>query len=166
MHDSIRQISQKYTNSLERDENFVPYTRERMKLPPKEVAARSDYEEILGEAPLFILIRLVLMQTLGWPSYLLFNTMGAEAYPPGTNVSVDHGLIWRYLKFLNRRDQHFSPWSPLFKPKERVLIAISDVGILAMSVVLYKWTQVVGLANFMKLYLIPWLVSTGKGDVI
>ncbi|KAH8102903.1 delta-12 fatty acid desaturase [Cristinia sonorae] len=129
----------KYTNSLERDENFVPYTRDRMKLPQEEVAQPIDYEEILGEAPLFILLRLVAMQILGWPSYLFFNTMGAESYPPGTN--------------------HFSPYSPLFKPKERLLIVLSDVGIFAMSIVLFRWTQVVGFTNFMKLYLIPWLIT-------
>jgi len=129
----------KYTNSLEHDENFVPYTRERLALPEEEKATAMDYEEILGEAPLFILIRLVMMQILGWPSYLFFNTMGAEAYPPGTN--------------------HFSPYSPLFKPKERALIVLSDIGIIAMSFVLFRWTQVVGCANFLKLYLIPWLIT-------
>ncbi|TCD68243.1 hypothetical protein EIP91_011312 [Steccherinum ochraceum] len=129
----------KYTNSLERDENFVPYTRDRMKLPKEEVATAMDYEEILGEAPLFILIRLIMQQALGWPAYMFFNTMGAEMYPAGTN--------------------HFSPWSPLFKPKERHLIAFSDVGVLGMSYALYQWTQVVGLASFMKLYFIPWLIT-------
>lgn len=47
-----------------------------------------DYEELLEDAPLFVLIRLVLMQLLGWPSYIFFNTMGSRAYPKGTNVCV------------------------------------------------------------------------------
>lgn len=30
---------------------------------------------------------MLLMQLLGWQSYLLQNTLGSPIYPPGTNVS-------------------------------------------------------------------------------
>ncbi|TCD65363.1 hypothetical protein EIP91_002761 [Steccherinum ochraceum] len=127
----------KYTNSMEHDENWVPRTREMLGIP--EHHEGTDYEELLGEAPLFILGRLVLQQILGWPAYLIDNTLGSPVYPAWTN--------------------HFSPYSPLFKPKERFLIAMSDVGVAIMAVILYRWTQDVGSANLMKLYVIPWLLS-------
>lgn len=68
-----------------------------MKLPKEEVATAMDYEEILGEAPLFILIRLIMQQALGWPAYMFFNTMGAEMYPAGTNVSFKLHDVFAYV---------------------------------------------------------------------
>ena len=65
----------------------MPYTRERLSLPKEGVATAIDYDEILGEAPLVTLLKLFVMQALGLHSYLTFNTLGAEAYPPGTSVS-------------------------------------------------------------------------------
>jgi hypothetical protein len=55
---------------------------------------------------------------------------------------------------------HFHPSSPLFKPHERKDIIVSDIGLTAMSCVLYFWTQEVGLANFAKLYLVPYIVRS------
>lgn len=69
-----------------------------MKLPKEEVATAMDYQEILGEAPLVILIRVVMMQILGWPSYMFFNTMGAEMYPPGTNVRA-YRCVDRHISY-------------------------------------------------------------------
>ncbi|KAH8093959.1 fatty acid desaturase-domain-containing protein [Cristinia sonorae] len=129
----------KYTNSIEKDENWVPRTREMYNLPPEEKASEMDYEDLFGDTPIYTLGRLIAQQVLGWPAYLIDNTLGNPVYPRWTN--------------------HFSPYSPLFKPKERSLIAISDVGVFIMAVILYRWTQEVGAAAFMKLYLIPWLLS-------
>ena len=77
----------KFTNSIERDENFVPSTRSELKLPEEAKATSQDYKEILEEAPLFVLARILFMQLLGWQTYILFNVMGSRAYPKGTNVS-------------------------------------------------------------------------------
>ncbi|THH19426.1 hypothetical protein EUX98_g8782 [Antrodiella citrinella] len=129
----------KYTNSMEHDENWVPRTREDLNLPSEGKATKIDYEDMFGDTPLYILGRLVLQQILGWPAYLIDNTLGNRSYPHWTN--------------------HFSPYSVLFKPKERLLIAMSDVGVLYMALHLWRWTQVVGVTSFLKLYLIPWLLS-------
>ena len=73
--------------SLERDENFVPRTRKDYNLPSESVAKNSDYHEIFEETPIYTLVRMFLMQALGWQYYLLTNAMGSPSYPPGTNVS-------------------------------------------------------------------------------
>ena len=56
--------SQKATGSIERDENYVPYTRKQFKLPSEKMAKRRDYEEIFGETPIYTLGGLLIMQFL------------------------------------------------------------------------------------------------------
>ncbi|CAL1704018.1 unnamed protein product [Somion occarium] len=132
-------LHHKFTNSLERDENFVPPTRSELQLPDEQNASVKDYEELLEDAPIFVLFRLVCMQLLGFPCYMLFNTMGSRAYPKGTN--------------------HFSPNSPLFRPKDRWLIIGSDIGLLFMSAFLFWWANVAGISSVVKFYLIPYLIT-------
>ena len=50
---------------METDEVFVPYLRSEMKLPPKEVAHKQDYDEILSESPLYTLAWVLVMQIFG-----------------------------------------------------------------------------------------------------
>ncbi|EAU82982.2 delta-12-fatty acid desaturase [Coprinopsis cinerea okayama7 len=88
----------KATSSMERDENYVPYTRSKYNLPDETKATKADYEEIFEETPLWTLWRMFVMQMFGWWVYLSQNTMGAPMYPPGTN--------------------HFNPNSALFKPEQ------------------------------------------------
>lgn len=47
---------------MERDENYVPYTRGQYKLPDAQSAKQADYEEILEETPIYTLYRLFIMQ--------------------------------------------------------------------------------------------------------
>ncbi|KAF5356411.1 hypothetical protein D9758_009483 [Tetrapyrgos nigripes] len=124
--------------SLERDENYIPRTRSQYQLPSELEARLADYNDMFDETPIYILIRMVFMQTFGWYAYLFTNAQGSPRYPQGTN--------------------HFSPYSAIFKPSERKGIIASDVGLIVMIAILYKWTQSVGLSYFMKLYLIPYLI--------
>ncbi|ESK86228.1 delta-12 fatty acid desaturase [Moniliophthora roreri MCA 2997] len=124
--------------SVERDENYVPRVRSDLGLPPKAVAKVSDYHELFEETPLYTLLRMLIMQLLGWHYYLVANAMGSPRYPPGTN--------------------HFSPSSPLFKERERNKIIASNIALVAMTAILYRWTQTVGSAAFVKLYFIPYLL--------
>ncbi len=55
--------------------------------------------------------------------------------------------------------QHFSPYSSLFKPEERYGIIASDVGLIAMSFVLYTWATNIGFAKFVMLYGVPYIVN-------
>jgi len=124
---------------MEREENYVPRTRSGYKLPPQAKMRTIDYEEIFEEMPLLTLGRMVLMQLLGMQSYLLRNSMGSPMYPPGTN--------------------HFSPSSPLFKSQERRGIIASDIGLCIMASLLGVFCTQVGLANFVRFYVIPYLLA-------
>ncbi|KAG2003676.1 delta-12-fatty acid desaturase [Coprinopsis cinerea AmutBmut pab1-1] len=124
----------KATSSMERDENYVPYTRSKYNLPDETKATKADYEEIFEETPLWTLWRMFVMQMFGWWVYLSQNTMGAPMYPPGTN--------------------HFNPNSALFKPEQRNSIILSNVGIGSMAVMLY----LAGKEFFLWYYLPPYLL--------
>ncbi|KAJ7043561.1 delta-12 fatty acid desaturase [Mycena alexandri] len=127
----------KATMSVERDENYVPRTRKDYALPPESVAELADYYEIFEDAPLYTLLRILIMQIFGWPLYLFTNAMGSPRHPRGTN--------------------HFLPSSAIFEPRQRNYILASDVGIGLMGFVLYLWTCQVGFANFLKLYFVPFM---------
>lgn len=58
---------------MEMDEVFVPYLRSEMKLPPKEVAQKHDYDEILSESPLYTLARVLVMQIFGHREWRLLR---------------------------------------------------------------------------------------------
>jgi omega-6 fatty acid desaturase (delta-12 desaturase) len=81
--------------SVERDENYVPRTRRNYGLPSESTATPADYHEIFEETPIYMLLRMLLMQAVGWQYYLCSNVMGSPMYPPGTNVSWIYGeFIW------------------------------------------------------------------------
>ncbi|KAK0465151.1 fatty acid desaturase-domain-containing protein [Desarmillaria tabescens] len=125
----------KATSSMERDENYVPYLRSDYGLPSKEKARQFDYDEVFEETPIYTLSRMLIMQGLGWWVYLAKNTMGSKMYSSGTN--------------------HFDPDSPLFKPEQRNAIIISDIGLIAMVLLL----TYAGPGFFFKYYLVPYLLT-------
>ena len=55
---------QKSTNSLERDETYIPPTRKDFKLPDGKIAVRMDYTEVLEETPAFTLFKMFVRQFL------------------------------------------------------------------------------------------------------
>ncbi|TFK67567.1 hypothetical protein BDN72DRAFT_879552 [Pluteus cervinus] len=132
---STHHAHHKATSSMERDENYVPYLRSDFNLPPQNQATRLDYTEVFEETPIYTLVRMFIMQGLGWWVYLMKNTMGSKMYPPGTN--------------------HFDPNSPLFKPDQRNSIIISNVALTFMSVLLFK----AGSNFVLWYYLVPYLLT-------
>ena len=72
--------------SVERDENYVPRTRTDYGLPRESSATFSDYSDIFEETPIYTLMRMIIMQLLGFQCYLLRNVLGSPMYPSGTNV--------------------------------------------------------------------------------
>ncbi|KAG5635515.1 hypothetical protein H0H81_010978 [Sphagnurus paluster] len=68
---STHHAHHKATASIERDENYVPYTRSEYNLPDAKRVTKADYAEIFEETPIYTL----------FPK----NTMGSKMYPPGTN---------------------------------------------------------------------------------
>ncbi|TEB29826.1 hypothetical protein FA13DRAFT_1734161 [Coprinellus micaceus] len=126
----------KATGSMERDENYVPYTRSKFNLPPESKATSFDYAEVFEETPFFTLFRMTIMQTFGWWMYLTQNTMGAPHHPPGTN--------------------HFGTGSSLFKEEQRMSIVLSNAGIGCMALLLY----LSGREFFLWYYLPPIVMFT------
>lgn len=122
----------KATASMERDENYVPYTRSKYNLPDEQTVKKFDYSEAFEETPLATVYRLFIQQFFGWWIYLSINLMGGVSHPPGTN--------------------HFNPNSTLFKPHHRNSIIISDISLALMLCILYQ----VGWDFVSKFYLIPY----------
>jgi hypothetical protein len=64
--------------------SYVPNTRSQMGLPPKS-QRHIDYEEYLGDTPIYTMFKLLRQQLLGFPVYLLSNASGQKDYPRWTN---------------------------------------------------------------------------------
>jgi len=129
----------KAVGSIEREENYVPRTRTDFGLPAESIARVTDYHDVFEETPIYTLIRMILMQLLGWQAYLCFNTLGSPMYPEGTN--------------------HFSPSSSLFKENQRRSVSASNIGLSVMICILTEYSRAVGVGAFIKIYVIPYLLA-------
>ncbi|KAH8102900.1 fatty acid desaturase-domain-containing protein [Cristinia sonorae] len=125
----------KTVGSLERDENYIPYTRSQMKLPPPDRATRADYAEILEETPIYTAVMMFVMQAFGWWLYLGHNAMGSPRHPAGTS--------------------HLNPYSTIFTKEQRRGIIISDVALISMGTLLYYYGSHYGWTKFIAMWLIP-----------
>ncbi|PFH50487.1 hypothetical protein AMATHDRAFT_193081 [Amanita thiersii Skay4041] len=132
---STHHAHHKATSSMERDENYVPYLRSEFNLPSEKSAQKVHYSEIFEETPFYTFMKLFVMQGFGWWIYLAKNQMGSKMYPPGTN--------------------HFNPYSPLFKDRQRVSILMSDVGLVVMLAILAN----MGPRFLAQYYIIPYFCS-------
>ncbi|KIJ33544.1 hypothetical protein M422DRAFT_183103 [Sphaerobolus stellatus SS14] len=122
--------------SMEKDEVYVPKTRADLGIP-KEGKEPIDYEEYLGDTPIYTLFMLIRQQLFAFPAYLLFNVSGQKTYPKWTN--------------------HFDPNSILFNPSQRGVIIASNIGIMFMAWIVTLASSIYGTANVAKYYGIPWL---------
>ncbi|KAI0768231.1 linoleoyl phosphatidylcholine delta-12 acetylenase [Trametes elegans] len=125
--------------SMERDEVYVPKTRSDLGIP-QEGTRKIDYDEYLGDTPIYTLYMLVRQQVLAFPAYLLFNVSGQKSYPKWTN--------------------HFDPSSILFSREQRNAVLISNFGILVMIALVRQACAVWGAAAVLTFYGIPWLCVT------
>lgn len=155
---STHHAHHKATNSIERDENYLPRTRSDYQLPSENIALVSDYHEIFEETPIYTLTRMVFMQLLGWQYYLMTNIMGNPSYPEGTNVRWPLFCSYHLPYLRGLALQHFNPSSTLFKPHERNGIIASNFGLGFVALILSRWTLEIGISNFIKFYFIPYLV--------
>uniref|UniRef100_A0A0D9XJ08 Fatty acid desaturase domain-containing protein n=1 Tax=Leersia perrieri TaxID=77586 RepID=A0A0D9XJ08_9ORYZ len=117
------------TSSQECDEVFVP----RLK---SELPWYSPYVYKYNN-PIARLVLLVVQLTVGWPMYLAFNTWG-RIYP--------------------RFACHFDPWGPIYKGGERICIIISDIGMVVVSLTLYKLSVAYGFWWVVRIYGVPLLI--------
>ncbi|KAL1685577.1 hypothetical protein GGG16DRAFT_129329 [Schizophyllum commune] len=126
--------------AMERDEVYVPETRADLGLPPADEARPVEYDEIMGDTPLYTPFVLVRQQLVAFPAYLLFNVSGQKTYPEATN--------------------HFDPKSTLFTPEQRTVVLSSNAGIGAKVIAAISASHVYSLAAVVKFYGIPWLLVT------
>ncbi|KAF5318801.1 hypothetical protein D9619_011052 [Psilocybe cf. subviscida] len=122
--------------SMERDEVYVPKTREDLNLPEKP-NHEIDWDELLGDTPLYTLFMLVRQQVLAFPAYLLFNVSGQKTYPKWTN--------------------HFDPNSILFTKAQRNAVIMSNLGIAFMVWAVVYSSSIYGASEVIKYYMFPWL---------
>jgi len=125
--------------SMERDEVYVPKTREDLGIP-EEGEGEIDYDEIFGDTPLYTLYMLVRQQLFAFPAYLFYNVSGQKRYPKGTN--------------------HFDPNSILFTKEQQAVVHLSNIGLTVMTWVFYHACSMFGTAQVVKYYGIPWLMVT------
>jgi len=125
---------------MERDEVYVPKTRSDLGIPREDSDHPIDYEEYLGDTPIYTLYTLIRQQLLAFPAYLIYNVSGQKNYPEGTN--------------------HFNPNSVLFTATQRDAVLVSNLGILTMMCIVGFAYQTWGAAAVIKYYGIPWLCVT------
>ncbi|KAL1676410.1 hypothetical protein EV122DRAFT_291938 [Schizophyllum commune] len=131
--------------AMERDEVYVPKTRADLGLPPADEAWSADYDEILGDTPLYTLFMLVRQQLVAFPAYLpvLFNVSGQKTYLVSQSRGSSSGSLLT-----------------LFTPEQRNAVLLSNAGIGAMIIAVISASHVHSLAAVVKYYGIPWLVVT------
>ncbi|PFH48438.1 hypothetical protein AMATHDRAFT_65423 [Amanita thiersii Skay4041] len=126
--------------SMERDEVYVPKTREDLNIPDEKPGEKIDYDELLGDTPIYTLYMLLRQQFLAFPAYLLWNVSGQKNYPKWTN--------------------HFDPNSILFTKEQRNSVILSNIGIATMVWLVSEASSRYGAAQVIKYYGIPWLMVT------
>lgn len=136
---STHHAHHKGVQSIERDENYVPYTRSDYRLPAEAIAHPTDYHEIFEETPIYTLMRMVFMQIMGWNTYLLTNIGGNPSHPAGSN--------------------HFQPSSSLFKPREHAKIVASNIGLGVTITLLTLWSRRSGFWDVFRFYLVPYILT-------
>ncbi|KKK25492.1 hypothetical protein ARAM_002056 [Aspergillus rambellii] len=142
----------RYTNNKQRDTAFVPRTEKEAADSPNYLPA---WLEMLEDTPIYSCLSLLAHQLGGWQLYLLcYVTSGPKSRPiQAKNTS----------RF--QTQSHFDPTSSLFTPSQRILIVISDIGLLLTGAAIYYLGQQVGLLKTFLLYFVPyfwvhhWLVA-------
>lgn len=90
--------------------------------------------------PIQIVFGLLVMLVFGWPMYLINNTSGHSA--PGFN-------------------SHFWPYSSIFNDNDRFKVQLSNLGLVAWSVILVVLGNAIGSSLLLRLYLPPLLIVNG-----
>eukprot|EP01080_Neovahlkampfia_damariscottae_P009972 gene9972-2291_t len=118
-----------YTGNFDRDEVFVP----------QEIdSAKESFIESFTETPIGNLLLTIVVLLIGWPYYLIANA--------SSNAQFKH-----------LRANHFEPESPIFKPRHRKLIILSNIGVLLMISGLIYMTFQLGFKSMLLYYFIPYL---------
>lgn len=118
--------------NIEHDETFVPTLEE------ESTAIDKVFALIPG-------LKTVTYLLFGWPMYLLFNVSAGKKYK-------QMGKKW-----IN----HFAPNSPIFQTKDRHLILLTDVCLVAFISGLIFWGHVTSWWQPVSLFILPYLICNG-----
>ncbi|KAL4882565.1 fatty acid desaturase-domain-containing protein [Aspergillus karnatakaensis] len=133
----------RYTGHMEKDTAFVPWTE-------KDHASKPNYLpgwlEMFEDTPIYSFLSLLAHQLAGWQMYLIFNvTAGTKSKPV---VAKTEG--WR-------SSSHFDPTANLWTEGQRILILISDIGLLLVAGAVWYLAQHVGWTKTFLIYFVPYL---------
>ena len=132
-----------YANNLTMDHNYVPPQREDYKA---SLTFNSEGSQtVLEDSPIFVLLRILLQQVIGFPWYLL------------TNISAAPGSFVRAPSKSPFDKSHFAPTGSLFRDTEFSLILVSDLGLATMVLGLWLSSQRIGFSMLALLYLQPYM---------
>ncbi|OKL61999.1 hypothetical protein UA08_02916 [Talaromyces atroroseus] len=148
----------RYTNNIEKDTAFVPETWKSAKIPETSSSTTASpmplggnlaaWGEMIHDTPIYTTFSLLRHQLLGWQAYLLFYvTAGSDSIPSSSGVATSKSSV----------QSHFDPFSALFRPSQRHLIVLSDLGLILVGTALYFLGQSLGGFKIMLLYVIPYL---------
>ena len=138
------------TGNLERDMVFVPSTREQYATKMGKMV--HELAEMTEETPIFTALNLIGQQLIGWTMYLCNNVTGHNNH---AKVAGERGIGKQNGPFGGVN--HFQPSSPIFDEKDRALIWLSDLGLIAWAAVLILIGQQIGAWNLFVYYGAPYL---------
>ena len=127
----------KYTGNLQKDMVFVPKTKEKF-LSNRGVA---KLKELTEETPIVTLYGLILQQIFGFQMYLVSDVTG-QPYPGVPKWKINH----------------YNPSAPIFDKKDYWYVVLSDIGIIAQTIIVYLWKQNFGLWSVVIDWFIPYLL--------
>lgn len=140
----------KATGHMERDQVFVPSTRERYAAKLEHFV--HELAELGEETPIVTFLTLLGQQLVGWPLYLMNNTSGHNVHEKqieGKGKGKRNG--W------GGGVNHFQPSSPVYEKKDEHLVVWSDFGLATMGAILFVLGQTYGWKNMLVWYWIPYL---------
>jgi len=132
----------RYTGNIAKDVVFVPEIEEELRAHNSSRLDRLMH--MAEETSIVTVLRLLQHQLMGWQIYLMFNvTAGKQSLPAGTGQGRDRS--------------HFTTTSSLFLPSQKILVVLSDLGLLCTLGALWLASQHLGYQKVMLLYFIPYL---------
>ncbi|KAI1643968.1 fatty acid desaturase-domain-containing protein [Daldinia loculata] len=135
----------RFTGHMQKDMAFVPQTKPSWFVQSLGDALSSFVNsEVLEDAPLVNLIRLLGQQLGGWQVYMLLNVTA------GNDSMQNLEAKWW-------RRSHFDPFSGVFRPQEALYVLISDLGLALVAAGLYYSSLALGWQTVFLLYGVPYL---------
>lgn len=135
----------RYTGHITKDAVFVPETEDDLK--EHNHTRLEKLIDMAEETSIVTVLRLLQHQLMGFQIYLLLNmTSGRQSLPSeGDKSRQPQGA------------SHFMTSSRLFLPSQKILVILSDIGLISTLAALTVAAQYIGYQNVLLLYLGPYL---------